>query len=220
MKWSIESRPSYSVLKIWLDPGEEITSEPGAMMLVKGEVRVKTSSQGILRGFLRMLAGESFFLNTYQAITPSEIWFVPPLPGDISAIRINGDWVIQDYSYLAHYGDVGVSVAWRGARGLLAEGELVWLKASGQGIVWVNAYGAIEKVYVPEGERIVVDNFHFVAMPASVDYRIRMLGGVKTTLFGGEGLVVEVKGPATIYLQTRTLPSLIQVMRRFLKIRD
>lgn len=218
MEWSKTLGPSYTVLRVRLEPGEEVWSEPGAMMLVRGEVEVKTTSGGLGRAFLRRLAGgESFFFNVFRAESPAEVWLVPGIPGDIEAIELHGDeWVIQDTSYLAHYGDVEVSAGFRGLRGLVAEGELFWLKARGRGVVWVNSYGGIARVDVAPGERVIVDNFHFVAMPASTEYSVRKLGGLKTLVFGGEGLVIEVEGPTTLYLQTRTLPPLARLLARFL----
>ncbi|GAB6148591.1 TIGR00266 family protein [Stetteria hydrogenophila] len=219
MKWLVDHRPAYSTLKVQLEPGEEVTAEAGAFMLGRGRVSVKTSTGGILKGLLRrFMGGESLWLNTYRAEGgPAEVWLVPPLPGDIEALNLTGDsWVIQDSSYLAHYGHVDLSVAWRGFKGLLAEGELVWLKASGHGTVWVNAYGGIERVKVPAGERVVIDNFHFVAMPEGVKYRITKIGGLKTMILGGEGVGVEVWGPAEVLVQTRTLPELVRLLLRYL----
>jgi len=219
VEWSVEKGPAFSVLKVRLEPGESVTAEPGAMMLIRGDVEVETKSGGILKGLLRSLAGgESFFLNTYRSRGGGEIWFVPPVPGDIRAIELRGDeWVVQDTSYLAHTGDVDVSVAWRGFKGLLAEGELVWLKVSGRGVVWVNSYGAMEEVEVPAGERIIVDNFHFVAMPAGTRYRITKVGGLKTFIFGGEGLVAEIHGPARVLVQTRMLPGFARLLAKFIR---
>ncbi|RLE99435.1 MAG: TIGR00266 family protein, partial [Thermoprotei archaeon] len=155
---------------------------------------------------------------TYRARSKAEVWFAPSLPGDILYIPLNGDsWIVQDSSYLAHHGDIEVGIAWRGFRGLLAEGELFWLRLRGYGGVWVNAYGGLEKLEVPAGEKVTIDNFHFVAMSEDVDYSIRKFGGWKSFLLGGEGVVFDVRGPATIYLQTRIIPPFARLLRKFLK---
>ncbi|MEB3765820.1 MAG: TIGR00266 family protein [Desulfurococcales archaeon] len=222
MEWTIDKRPAYPVLKVKLSPGEKVSSEPGAMMLIKGNIKIETKSGGILKGLARkLMAGESFFLNHYYAGPGGgEIWFVPGVPGDIEAINLSGGaWIIQDTSYLAHHGDIDISIAWRGMKGLLAEGELVWVKAQGHGIVWVNSYGAIEKIKVDAGEKIVIDNMHFVAMPANVNYKIVKVGGLKTFFLGGEGLAVEVYGPAEVLVQTRILPPLARLLARFIRTR-
>ncbi|RLF04384.1 MAG: TIGR00266 family protein [Thermoprotei archaeon] len=219
MEWKAEHGPAYTLLKVWLEPGEAVVAEPGAMVLYRGDVEIRTSSGGVLQGLLRAVAAsEHFFLNTYVARSRAELWFAPEMPGDISYIPLKGgSWVVQDTSYLAHHGDVSVSIAWRGLKGLLAEGELIWLKVSGHGGVWVSSYGALDKVELGPGERAVIDNFHFVAMPASVRWRVRKFGGWKSFFFGGEGLVFEVEGPATVLLQTRVLPPLARELRKYLK---
>jgi len=219
MKWRVDFGPAYSLLKVYLEPGEAVTSEAGAMVMYKGDVEVKThTGGGLLKGVLRAVAGtESLFLNTYRARSPAEVWFAPRVPGDISYIELKGDsWIIQDSSYLAHHGNIDISVEWRGLRGLLAEGQLVWLKASGYGGVWVNSYGALDKIILNPGERAIIDNFHFVAMPASVRWEARTFGGLKSFIFSGEGIVFEAWGPATIYVQTRTLPLFANSLRRYM----
>ncbi len=218
MQWRIEDGPAYSTLVVKLNPGETIAAEPGAMLLVKGNVDVKTTSGGLMKGLLRKIGGgESVFINYYTARSgDAEIWFAPSLPGDIKAIELHGDaWVLHDRSYLAHSGSIDLSVAWRGFRGLLTQGELVWLKASGTGTLWVNSFGAIKEVRVEANQRIIIDNMHFVAMPANTRYTIRKFGGLKTFILGGEGIVVEIYGPARVYVQTRNLPALAGELLRF-----
>ena len=219
MRYRIDKAPVYSVLKIWLDPGEYIWAEPGAMMLMKGEVRIETKAYGgIVKALKRALfGGESIMMNKYEARGPAEVWLVPPTPGDIATLELDSDaWIVQDTSYLAHTGEIDVDVAWRGFRGLIAEGELIWLRLRGHGLAWISSYGAIERVELKPGERIIVDNFHFVAMNADAKWRVRKFGGWKSFLFGGEGLVLEVEGPATLYLQTRMLPVFAELLQKYL----
>ncbi|MEM1532584.1 MAG: TIGR00266 family protein [Desulfurococcaceae archaeon] len=219
VEYFIEKGPAYAILKLKLSPGESITLEPGAYILHKGDIEVKTSSGGVMKGLARaMLGGESLFLNTLIAKSSAEIWATPSSPGDIRAVELRGqELFIQDTSYLAHYGDIELTVGWRGLKGLLAEGQLVWLKAYGNGVVFINSYGAIEEVNLGPGERITVDNNHFVAMDSSVKWRARKFGGLKTFILGGEGIVFDVEGPGKIWIQTRTLPALAQLLQRFLK---
>lgn len=218
MKWEIRNRPSYSILRVVLEPGEEVTAEPGAMVYMSSGIEVETRSGGVLKGLARkILGGESFFLNTFKARGEGEVWFAPSLPGDIEYVEVKPgeDLVVQDTSYLAHHGKIDVGVAWRGFRGLIAEGELFWLKLSGDGGAWVTSYGGIEKMELKPGEKAIVDNFHFVAMTAGMKWKVRKFGGLKTFLFGGEGLVVEVEGPGKLLIQTRSLPAFAQVISRY-----
>ncbi len=221
MKWEVEFKPSYSILKVYLEPGESVTAEPGAMVLYKGSIDIRThTGGGLFKGLTRaLLGGESVFLNTFTARGGrGEVWFAPSLPGDIVYYELKGEeLIVQDTSYLAHHGDVDIGVAWRGFRGLLAEGELFWLKVKGYGGVWLSSYGGISRVDLGPGESMILDNFHFVAMTSGMNWRVRKFGGIKSFLFGGEGIVIEVTGPGTVYVQSRSLPPFVEFIRKFLK---
>ncbi|RJS89483.1 TIGR00266 family protein [Candidatus Bathyarchaeota archaeon] len=222
MKWEVEYSPAYSLLKVQLEPGEELTSEAGAMVLFRGNLEIKThTGGGLLKGLLRGIAGtEAVFLNTYRAKSLAEVLLAPSLPGDIAYIPLeDGSYVVQDSAYLAHIGDVDVEVAWRGLKGVLAEGELVWLRLRGRGGAWVNSYGAMGKMELKAGERVTLDNMHFVALNEETKWRIRKFGGWKTFLLGGEGLVVEVEGPGTLFYQTRILPPFARLLKKFIPSR-
>lgn len=220
MEWNIVYSPSYSILKVKLKPGESVTAEAGAYLLHKGDVEIKThTGGGLFKAFARaVFAGETLFINTFIARENSEIWFAPGVPGDIKYVPLRGQsLIVQDTSYLAHHGDVSLGVAWRGFKGLLAEGSLVWFKAEGIGGVWINSYGAVEEIKLEPGERMTIDNFHFVAMDSTVSWRVRKFGGIKSFIFGGEGVVIEIAGPGRVYVQTRTLPPLAALLRRYIK---
>ena len=220
MRWEIEDKPAYSILHVKLSPGESVTAEAGAFVAGRGEYEIKTHTGGVLKAFARRLAGgETFFLNTFIAHGEAELLFSPSIPGDIEYIELDGAYVIQDMSYLASTEEVDISVAWRGFKGLLAEGELIWLKAEGRGGVWVNAYGATKTIDLKPGEKMIIDNFHFVAMDANIKYRIRKFGGWKSFLLGGEGVVAEIEGPGKVVMQTRSLPPFAYILRRFLPSR-
>jgi len=222
LKWEVEYSPAYSLLKVQLEPGEELTSEAGAMVLFRGNLEIKThTGGGLLKGLLRGIAGtEAVFLNTYRAKSLAEVLLAPSLPGDIAYIPLeDGSYVVQDSAYLAHIGDVDVEVAWRGLKGVLAEGELVWLRLRGRGGAWVNSYGAMGKMELKAGERVTLDNMHFVALNEETKWRIRKFGGWKTFLLGGEGLVVEVEGPGTLFYQTRILPPFARLLKKFIPSR-
>ncbi|MCS7253840.1 MAG: TIGR00266 family protein [Armatimonadota bacterium] len=224
MRWEVSNRPSYSLLKISLEPGEALVAEPGAMVLYRGAVLIDTGARGgIAAALLRsMFGGESLFLNTFRAEGESEVWLAPNLPGDIHYLPLDGNgYIIQQGSYLAHHGDAEIGIAWRGFRGLLTEGELIWLRVRGYGGVWVTAFGGIEQVNINAGEKVIVDNFHFVAMDEDTTHYIRTFGGIKSFLLGGEGIVVEVQGPTNLWLQTRHIASLanelLPILRRHLR---
>lgn len=214
MKWETHAQPSYTVLKIELEPGEEIFAEPGAYLMSTGELSIETSTFGVLSGIKRtLLGGESFFLNKFKASSRSELWIVPSYPGDIKYFQLTPGTrlYVQDGSFLAMHGNVKFDVAWRGIKGLLAQGEFFWLKFEGIGGVWVSSYGAIIEREVGMNELLRIDNNHLVAM-TDMKWKIKKLGGVKTFFLGSEGFIVEVEGPGKVYLQTRSLPMFIKLV--------
>lgn len=219
MKFEIVGSPAYSTLKILLSPGESVTTEAGSMMAMEGDLTVETTTGGVIKGLLRkMLAGETLFINVYHAGPGGgTLWLAPSTPGDIRYVPLQGNGIIvQDMSYLAHHGNVEMTVTWRGLRGMIAEGNLFWLRLSGYGGVWVNSYGHIVEKTLKPGERVTVDNFHFVAMSDGMRWSVGKFGSIKSFFFGGEGFVINVEGPGKLYLQTRTMTDLADVLRRFL----
>lgn len=79
------------------------------------------------------------------------------------------------------------------------------LKVSGEGQLFVNAFGAIDHHSLKKGESLIVDNFHLVAFDDTCEYNVKKFGGLKSTILGGEGLVTEIKGPGEVYIQTKNL---------------
>jgi uncharacterized protein (TIGR00266 family) len=222
LEWKVIASPAYSLLRIDLKPGEAVDCEAGSMMAFSGELDIRThTGGGLLKALVRRIAAtEAVFLNTFTARSEAELLLAPTLPGDIKYLPLDGkSYIVQDASYLAHHGDVALDVAWRGLRGLLTEGELVWLRVSGRGGVWINSYGAMLEYELKPGERMTVDNFHFVAMDEGARWRVTKFGGWKSTILGGEGLVAEVEGPAHLILQTRTMPPFAQYLRKFFRTR-
>lgn len=158
------------------------------------------------------------FINTYEAEEPAEVWFAPPLPGDIAYIPLDNSSVyIQDAAYLAHHGDVKITIGWRGFRGVFTSSGIVWLKAVGRGGVWVNAFGGIEEIELKLGEEIIIDNYHFVAMDESIEWSITRFGGIKSFILGGEGIVIKAKGPGRVYIQTRSLPPFVEFLSNLIR---
>ncbi len=219
MRYEIQHGPAYALLKVYLEEGESVVAEPGAMVLMRNVDMKTTMPGGFFKSIMRAaLGGESLFVNTFVGKSGGgEVWLAPNVPGDTAYVPLNGEKIlIQDNSYLAHHGDVNVGVEFRGLGGFLSEGDFVWLKAEGEGGVWINSFGAMETVELKEGETVTVDNFHLVAMDSGVRYKMRKVGGLKSVLFGGEGIVVELSGPGRVVIQTRTVDGLAQTVIPFL----
>jgi len=204
--------PAYSLLRAKLGRGESVTAEAGAMVSMSEGVNIETSARGGLVGALKrsVLGGESFFLNTFSAEGGGEICFAPPLPGDVAAIELKGKTVFaQSGAYIASTAGIGIDTKWGGARTFFSREGLFVLRMSGTGTVFLSSYGAIREVELSSGEKYVVDTGHMVAWTEGVKYNVKRVGGIKSTLFSGEGLVCELTGPGKIMVQTRSVDAFL-----------
>jgi uncharacterized protein (TIGR00266 family) len=213
MRTDISFSPAFAMATIHLDQGESANAEAGAMMAMTPTIELETSTQGgVLRGLRRsVLGGESFFMNKFTATGPdAHVVMAPALPGDIVVWELTGQTVyLQSGSYLASGGTIDVDSKWGGAKTFFSKEGLVMLKCSGRGSLVVSSYGAIQTVDLAAGQRYIVDTGHMVGWDEGVRYDVRKVGGWKSTLLGGEGLVVELTGPGRTYIQTRSPESFI-----------
>jgi uncharacterized protein (TIGR00266 family) len=209
----ISFSPAYAMATIHLDQGESANAEAGAMMSMTPTIELETSTQGgMLRGLRRsVLGGESFFMNRFTATgADAHVVMAPALPGDIVVWELTGQTVyLQSGSYLASAATIDVDSKWGGAKTFFSKEGLFMLKCTGTGPLVVSSYGAIQALDLAAGQRYVVDTGHMVGWDAGVEYHVRKVGGWKSTLLGGEGLVVELTGPGRAYIQTRSPESFI-----------
>ena len=210
MRYEIRYSPAYALGVVQLDASEEVRAEAGAMVSMSPTIQMKTEARGgVLKGLKRsMLGGESFFINTFTG--PGQFTFAPALPGDIMALDLAGQTLmIQSGSYLVNTAGIEIDTKFGGAKTFFSSEGLFLIKASGTGTVFVSAYGAIHQLDLAAGEQHVVDTGHMVAFDESMTYEVTRAAGWKSTLVGGEGLVVRLTGPGRFYMQTRSPQSFI-----------
>ena len=212
MEIEIVYRPSYSLAIAKLTPNERIRAEAGAMVSMSGGVNIETKAEGgILKSLGRaFLGGESFFQNFFVAPAQGgEVTLAPELPGDMMLIELQGQkMMLQAGSYVASENGVELTAKVSVKAFMSAEG-ISMLEAMGTGKLLVSSYGAIFERTLGAGEKYVVDTSHLVAFDANMGVTPRTVGGLKSTLFSGEGLVIELTGPGTVYMQTRSPQALI-----------
>ena len=207
MEYEILYRPSFSLVKIKLSQGESVLAEAGAMVSKSEGINIQTKAKGGVFGALKrsMLGGQSFFMNTFTAEREGDISFAPSLPGDIHAVELNNKTIYaQSGSFIASFGDVEINTKWGGAKTFFSKEGLFLLKISGTGTVFLSSYGAIDEIILGPGEKYIVDTGHMVSFEEGVGYKVKRVGGLKSTLFSGEGLVCELEGPGKITIQTRS----------------
>ena len=211
MKYEIKYQPSYSMLEIELEKGEQITGEAGALTYMSPtiEVRTRTRERSIL-GSLKtsILGSQSLFVTDFAAPDgPGKVALVAAPIGDIIKLDVSPakGYIIQKSAYLASSQNIDLDVRWEGfSRGLFGQG-LFMIKTTGMGDLFINSFGAIDKHELAPGEQLVVDNFHLAAFSDTCEYEVRKFGTWKDTIFSGEGLVTYIEGPGEVYVQTKNL---------------
>jgi uncharacterized protein (TIGR00266 family) len=208
MEIDIRYKPSYSLGILKLDGGEEVRVEGGSMVSMSAGVVLETEATGgLLKSLSRsLLGGESFFQNTFQAPAGGgQVAVSPALPGDLLALDLQAERVmVQSGSYVASELDIEVETKWSGAKTFFASEGLIMLRISGTGKMLVSSYGAIHEMMLAAGETHTVDTGHLVAFSEGIGFKVRKVGGLKSTLFSGEGLVVDLTGPGRVLLQSRS----------------
>ncbi len=213
MKVDIRYRPAFALAIVTLEQNEPIQVEGGAMVGMSPDMEMKTEASG---GFLKSLSrsvfgGESFFLNTYVGRQEGDsVALAPPLPGDIAVIEMHGEtMMVQSGSYLAASAGIKVDTSWSGAKTFFGSEGLIMLRISGHGTLIVSSYGAIHDMSLSEGESYVIDTGHLVTFDEHMDFKVKKVGNWKSTMFSGEGLVVELSGPGNFTLQSRSQDSFL-----------
>ena len=191
-----------------LEPGEQLTSEAGAMMFISGNISMEVEMPGGLAGGLKrkLLAGESLFLTRYRADGAGALGITGPFPGSIRQYELDGEIICEKHAYLAHYGDVEIESAFaqKLGMGFRGGGEGFFLqRLKGKGTVWLHGGGDFLDFDLEAGQRLVVDTGCMVMIEPSVRYEVKLQGGVAKSVFGGEGLfLVHMTGPGHVTLQT------------------
>lgn len=209
MRIELLYRPAYSLGLIHLDGNEQVRVEAASMVSMSGGMALQTEATG---GFFRslgraVLGGESFFQNTYTA--PPEggsIGVAPALPGDMMALELNDETLlVQSGSYLASGMGITTDTKWSGAKTFFASEGLIMLRAAGSGMLLLSSYGAIHEMNLGPGQSVTLDTGHLVAFTEGIGFEVhKVAGGMKSLLFSGEGLVVDLTGPGRVLAQTRS----------------
>jgi uncharacterized protein (TIGR00266 family) len=162
---------------------------------------------GILPALGRKLfGGESLFVGEYGGSTGGELTLSPSLPGTVLRRRMAGEtFHLTAGSFLACSDGVRLKTRFGGLRAFFSGEGAFFLEVSGAGELLFNAYGGVLEKEV-DGS-FVVDTGHLVAWESTLSYSIGGMGGLKQTLFSGEGLIMRFEGRGKLWVQTRHLPN-------------
>jgi uncharacterized protein (TIGR00266 family) len=208
-------------VKIELDPGEAVVAEAGAMLYIEDDIQLNTifgdgsqQTGGFMGALLgagkRLLTGESLFMTVFHNEGTQKRWaaFAAPYPGKIQALHLaelGGEIICQKDSFLCAAKGVSIGIAFtkRFGAGLFGGEGFIMQRLQGDGWTFVHAGGTLEEKTLAPGEALRVDTGCLVAIQPSVTYDIQLVGGIKTALFGGEGLFfATLRGPGRVWLQS------------------
>ncbi|MEC9284205.1 MAG: TIGR00266 family protein [Bdellovibrionota bacterium] len=202
---------AFSYIEFTLDPGQGVRTEPGAMASMDAGIDVMANMNGgFFTAILMFFFGkESFFINTFKNLSqnPQKLVVSKCSPGEIVEHKLEGETLfLQPGAFVAGSAGVKYKLSWAGISSWLAREGLFRIRCYGTGTVWYGAYGAVVEREI-DGEYIV-DSGHLLSYGEEMSYTIKMSGGIFSSIFGGEGLVLKMQGKGTIRLQTRSVGGL------------
>jgi len=219
MDYEIVKNPM-GLIQFSMNRGDKVTAEAAAMVFMRGDIETVTRMRK--GGFLKSLkaaalGGESFFVNDFIANSDNcSLGLTGNTLGDIEVIHVTEEFIVQSGAFVGSTGGLTLDTKWQGFTKGIFGSNLFMLKTVGTGEMFVNAWGGIIKKELKDGEKMILDNYQLVALSSRASYRVTKHGGFKTTLFGGEALVIEIVGPGTVYLQTKSIMEFVRAIIPFL----
>jgi uncharacterized protein (TIGR00266 family) len=208
-------------VEIELDPSEAAIGEAGSMMYMEDGIQMDTvfgdasSQQGGLFGKLlgagkRLITGESLFTTVFtnKGVGKRKVAFAAPYTGKIIPFDLRqygGTIICQKDAFLCAARGVSLGIAFQKKIGVgFFGGEgFIMQKLDGDGLAFVHSGGAMLERRLAPGEVLRVDTGCVVAYTSDIEFDIQYVGGVKTALFGGEGLFfATLTGSGTVWLQS------------------
>ena len=227
MKSEILYPGAFPMVRVFMDAGESIKAESGAMVGASPTIDVESKMEGGLLGALsrKLLTGEKFFFQTLRAARGAgEVLLAPTVPGEIVLFDLDGvnEYLVQKDGFLA--GAEGIKIESKVqslSRGLLGGEGFFILRISGQGQLVLNSFGAIHKIELKPDEEYIVDNAHLVAWSATTSYSIeRASSGWVSSFTSGEGFVCRFRGPGVVYIQSRNPGGFGNWIRQFIPVSE
>jgi uncharacterized protein (TIGR00266 family) len=209
-------------VEIELDPSETAIAEAGSFMMMDEGITMQTifgdgstqQGSGVLGKLFsagkRILTGESLFMTAYTNNSQGKkrVSFASPYPGKIIPLdlqELGGRVVCQKDAFLcaAKGVSVGIALQRKLGTGLFGGEGFIMQKLEGDGMAFVHAGGHVfEKVLQP-GELLKIDTGCLVGYTQTVEFDIQFIGGIRNSIFGGEGLFfATLRGPGKVWIQT------------------
>lgn len=208
-------------VEIELDPQEAVVAEAGTFMMMDSGIRMETifgdgsnQNQGVMGKLFsagkRMLTGESLFMTVFLNVEygKKKVSFASPYPGKIVPLDLTfyrGKFICQKDAFLcaAKGVSVGIEFSRKLGRGLFGGEGFIMQKLEGDGMAFIHAGGTLARKELAPGEILKVDTGCIVGFTQEIDYDIEFIGGIRNSIFGGEGLFfATLRGPGVVYIQS------------------
>jgi uncharacterized protein (TIGR00266 family) len=219
LEYEIVKNPM-GLIQFTLNKGEKIIAEAAAMVYIRGNIETETRMRK--GGFFKSLkaaafGGESFFVNEFTAHEDNcKLGLTGNMLGDIEIIKVDQEFIVNSGAFVGSTSELTLDTKWQGFTKGIFGTNMFMLKTVGTGDMFVNGWGGILKTELKDGEKMILDNYQLIALSSSADYRVTKHGSYKTTLFGGEALVMEIIGPGTVYFQTKNLMEFVRALIPYL----
>ncbi|MEP6513070.1 MAG: TIGR00266 family protein [Parafilimonas sp.] len=208
-------------VEVELDPNETAVAEPGAFMMMDDGISMETlfgdgsqQQSSILNKLFsagkRMLVGENLFMTAYTNTSQNKrhVSFAAPYPGkiiDINLLLEGGKVICQKDAFLCAAKGVSIGIEFQKklGTGLFGGEGFIMEKLEGDGMAFCHAGGHVLEKNLDNGQILKIDTGCIVAFTSTINYDIQFVGGIKNTIFGGEGLFfATLRGPGKVWIQT------------------
>jgi uncharacterized protein (TIGR00266 family) len=218
------------MVEIELDPGETVIAEAGAMLYMEDGIEFSARMgdgsnpragffDKLLSAGSRLITGESLFLThfTNQGWGKQHVAFSAPYPGTIIPLHLpqyGGRVIVQKDAFLCAAMGTKISISFNrklGAGFFGGEGFILQ-KLEGDGKAFIHAGGTVIEKQL-NNETLRVDTGCIVGFETSIDYSIEQAGGLRSMVFGGEGLfLATLRGTGKVWLQSMPIRKLIAAL--------
>jgi uncharacterized protein (TIGR00266 family) len=216
------------IVEVELDPNETVIAEAGAMLFMEDGIEFETklgdgteatkSIMGkIFQAGSRMITGESLFMThfTNRGYGKRKVAFSAPYPGtivpiDLAKIQDNALIVQKDGFLCAAFGtSMKIHFNQRIGSGLFGGEGFIMQRLQGDGLAFVHAGGVVIERQL-NNETLRVDTGCVVAFEPSLHFDIQRAGGLKSMVFGGEGMfLATLRGTGRCWIQSMPISKLI-----------
>ena len=217
------------VVEIELDPMETVIAEAGSMLFMEDGIAFETkmgdgsqANQSILGKMFqagsRILMGESLFMThfTNRGNIKRKVAFAAPYPGTIKAVDLalinQNTLIVQKDAFLCAAMGTSISIHFnkKFGAGLFGGEGFILEKIQGDGLVFMHSGGVvIEKTL--NNETLRLDTGCLVAYEPQLNFDIQSAGGLKSMIFGGEGMFLStLTGTGKVWIQSLPISKLIQ----------